>query len=298
MTVRDLVIAAAARLKRVGIPDASLEAESLLAHALGRDAVWIVGHPEQALDAAAIRTYAAMIARRARREPFAYVIGEKWFYGRRFTVRPGVLVPRPSTEILIEAVLGLVPKSAAATIIDVGAGSGAIGLTLSAERPKARTVLYDVSRKALDVARDNTKRLKLSRRIRLAKLDILRQSLSEPKQAKMRDRAFLPAYVIVVANLPYLPLAQWKDAAPEVRGWEPKLALVSGADGLDHYRALFKQIARWKRAPSVLALEAEPGQFAELSRLASALMPAARIDVVRDFHGDERILIASKRKRP
>lgn len=287
MSVRDLVLAAAARLKRVGIPDARLEAESLLAHALGRDETWVVGHPEQALDAAAAKTYAAMIARRARREPFAYVVGEKWFYGRNFAVRPGVLVPRPSTETLIEAVLRLVPEKAATVFVDVGTGSGAIGLTLAAERPKSKAVLYDVSKKALDVARGNAKRFKLGRRVRLTRLDILRAKLPEPKGAS-----------VLVANLPYLPLAQWKHAWPEVRGHEPKTALVSGKDGLDHYRALFKMLAHWKKPPTVLVLEAEPGQFEELRRLTAALMPDTDVEVLKDIHGDERVLAASKRKRP
>ncbi|HTK60004.1 MAG TPA: peptide chain release factor N(5)-glutamine methyltransferase [Candidatus Baltobacteraceae bacterium] len=288
MTVRELAASAADRLKRARILDARREAESLLAHALAKDETWVVAHPEAPLAPAKAKAYAAMVARRAAHEPFAYVVGEKWFYGRRFRVTKDVLIPRPETETLVEAVLARAPDGAAVKLLDVGTGSGAIGLTLAAGLPKAHGVLYDISKKALDVARANVRALKLGRRIRLVRLDITRQPLPEPKDG----------VTIIAANLPYLPVAAWKKAAPEVRLREPKLALVSGADGLDHYRALFKRLARWKRPPDLLALEAEPGQFAELRRSAGALMPDADVAVLKDLYGDERVLIAEKRKRP
>ena len=287
MTVRELAAAAADRLKRARIPEPRREAESLLAHALGRDGSWVMAHPEALVAKSDDRQFLRSVERRARREPYAYIVGEKWFFERRFLVTKDVLIPRPETEVLVEAILARVPD-AAATILDVGTGSGAIGLTLAAERPKTKAVLYDVSKGALDVARANALTLKLGRRARLVRLDILRQALPEPKGR--------PA--IVAVNLPYLPLAAWKKAMPEVRLREPKLALVSGADGLDHYRALFARLARWKHPPDVLALEAEPGQFGELRRLALGLMPDAEIEIMKDLHGDDRVLIASKRKRP
>ena len=288
MTVRELAAAAADRLKRARIPEPRREAEALLAHAFGKDETWVVGHGEEAVPPAKAKAYAATIARRAAHEPFAYLVGERWFYGRRFRVESGVLIPRPETELLIEAILARVSKDAAAAVVDVGTGSGAIGATLAAGLPRAKAVLYDVSAKALGVARANVRALKLGRRARTSKLDILRQALPEPKTGP----------VILAANLPYLPTAVWKRAAPEVRLREPKTALVSGKDGLDHYRALFKKLARWKRPPDVLALEAEPGQFGELRRLALALMPNADAEILKDLHGDDRVLIASKRKRP
>jgi release factor glutamine methyltransferase len=285
MDIRAFTAAASDRLKRARIPDPRREAESLLAHALGKDEAWVVAHPEARPAAAAAKAYAAMVARRAAHEPFAYVVGHRWFYGRRFRVTKDVLVPRPETELLVEAILERAPK-ASATILDVGTGSGAIGLTLAAELPKAKTVLYDVSARALAVAKENAKALKLGRRVRLAKLDIRKGRLPEPTGP-----------VILAANLPYLPLAQWKSVAPEVRR-EPKLALASGKDGLDHYRALIGALARWQRAPDLLALEAEPGQFAELARMTERVMPGTRVTIIKDLHGDERILIAEKRKRP
>lgn len=282
MDIRAAIAAAVPRLKRAGIPQPRLEAESLLAHVAGRDPAWIVAHAGDRLSPARRRTFVKAVARRASHEPFAYVIGEKWFYGRRFRVTKDVLIPRPETELLVEAVLARAPK-AAATVFDVGAGSGAVGLTLAAELPSAKTVLYDVSPKALAVARQNARALKLGRRARAVRLDILAGRLPEPEDGD----------AVVTANLPYLPIAVWKKAAPEVRRHEPKLALASGQDGLVHCRALFRALSRWKRPPRVLALEAEPRQFAELRRLARALMPDARIEVLKDLHGDDRVLAAA-----
>jgi len=299
MTVRELTAAAADRLKRARIPEPRREAESLLSHALGKDGAWVVAHADDAVPPARAKACAAMIARRAVHEPFAYVVGEKWFYGRRFRVTKDVLIPRPETELLIEAVLSSLSSRAkrsavegSVSVLDIGTGSGAIGLTLAAEIPAARVIAIDVSGKALRVAKANAKLLKVRSRVKFKKLDILKS-----------DRSFGFAQddknmLVLVANLPYLPLAAWKKAVPEVRLHEPKLALVSGDDGLRHYRALFKRLARWKRPPDVLALEAEPGQFAELRRLAAALMPEADIAVLKDLHGDDRVLVAGKRKRP
>jgi release factor glutamine methyltransferase len=227
-----------------------------------------------------------MTARRAAHVPFAYVVGEKWFYGRRFRVTKDTLIPRPETEPLVEAILARV--EGAPTILDVGTGSGAIGVTLAAELPAAKAILYDVSKRALDVARANARTLARGRRVRIERRDVMRQALPEPRAGR----------VVVAANLPYLPVAAWKRAAPEVRLREPKTALVSGKDGLDHYRALYKKLARWKRAPDILAIEAEPGQFETLGRWTEALMPGARVDVLKDLHGDDRVLVAEKRKRP
>lgn len=286
MTIAHLVAAAADRLKRARIPDPRREAESLLAHALGKDEAWVMAHPEARLSPPRAKAFAAMIARRAARTPFAYVVGHRYFYGRRFQVTPAVLVPRPETEILAQAVLEDSPDGA--RFVDVGTGSGAIGLTLVAERPKAKAFLYDVSKKALEVARRNARALKLGRRVRLGKLDILKERLPEPKGA----------FVAVAANLPYLPTDGWKKTWPEVRLHEPKTALVSGKDGLDHYRALVKALARWKRAPDLLAIEAEPSQMPELARLTETLLPGARVRVLKDLYGDDRVLIATTRKRP
>ncbi len=304
MTIRDLIIVATSRLKSARIPEPRLEAESLLAHLLKRDLAWMLAHADALVSKERAKTYAALISKRTRHVPFAQIVGEKGFYGRVFNVTKDVLIPRPETELLIEAVLSAVAASGmppripvgmrggvtgaaaeTATILDVGTGSGAIGLTLAAELPKTRAILCDISAKALSVAKQNARRMKLTRRISFKKIDILKNRSLDFTRDDKRN-------IILVANLPYLPLATWQAAQPEVRAHEPKLALVSGKDGLDHYRALFKNLVRWKRLPALLALEAEPGQFEELSRLVRNTIPDARIEILKDLHGDARVLLA------
>ncbi len=288
MTLRDLVTAAASRLKRARVLEPRLEAESLLSHLLKRDLAWLLAHDDTSVPATFAKAYAAMVAKRTRHIPFAQIVGEKGFYGRVFLVTKDVLIPRPETELLVQAVLDSNLRWNDKTVIlDIGTGSGAIGLTLAAERPKVKAVLYDVSTKALAVAATNAKRFKLGRRVRLVKLDVLKNRLPEQK-----------GQTVIVANLPYLPLLTWKKAQPEVRAHEPKLALVSGKDGLDHYRALFKNLVRWKRPPTLLALEAEPGQFAELARLARETIPLSTIEILKDLHGDDRVLVATNKNTP
>ena len=285
MNVAAAIAAAADRLKRSRIDQPRLEAESLLARLLGKDLSWLLAHADADVPPRTAKDYAALVAKRARHVPFAYLTGTRGFYGREFLVTPATLVPRPETETLVEALLAHLPAGAGATILDIGTGSGAIGLTLAAERPGSRAVLYDLSKKALGVARRNARRLRLGRRVRLARYDVLRQALPEPKGGP----------VAIAANLPYLPLAAWKRAQPEVRAYEPRLALVSGTDGLRHYRALFGRLRRWKRVPELLAIEAEPGQMDDLRRLALEAMPAARIEILKDLHGDERVLLAHEK---
>jgi release factor glutamine methyltransferase len=295
MKVEEILKAAAVELARGGIKEARREAESLLAHALRKDAAWVLAHAEAAVPPVVLRRFRSMVARRVRRIPYAYVVGEKWFYGRPFLVTPAVLIPRPETELLVEAVLAFCQRSSVKgrrfSILDVGTGSGAVGLTLAAELRAARVTALDISVRALRVARRNAALLKLDRRVSFARADILKGRL--PGVTGHRPRVTGPR--IVVANLPYLPERAWRKTAPEVHAYEPKPALVSGRDGLRHYRALFMTLARWKRPPDLLALEAEPGQFAELRRLAGAAMPSARVEVLEDLHGDERILIADAR---
>jgi release factor glutamine methyltransferase len=296
MTIRDLVSAAANRLKRARIEEPRLEAESLLAYLLHRDLSWPLAHPEAEVAPAVSKAFAALIARRARHVPYAYLIGEKAFYGRSFLVTPAVLIPRPETETLVEAVLSRLSSRAkrsaaegSVSILDIGTGAGAIGLTLAAELPEARVIAIDISAKALAVAKLNAKRLKAGKRVKFLKLDILKSNRSLGFARDDKKGVF-----ILVANLPYLPTATWQRAQPEVRAHEPKLALASGADGLRHYRALFKGLARWKRKPDLLAIEAEPGQFPELARMIGEALPGLKTEILKDLHGDGRVLIASK----
>lgn len=283
--IRQHLLRAAARLKTAGIEQPLREAESLLAYALGRDVSWILAHPEAGLTPARRRMFRAMTDRRAKHLPFAYVVGRKAFYGREFRVTEDVLIPRPETEILIEAALAVLKDRddrGPLNVMDIGTGSGAIGLTLATDGSAAHALLTDVSAKALAVARRNGRMLKIA--ARYARLDVLKPS----PRPRLR-----PGFLILAANLPYLPERRMRTVAPEVRR-EPRIALVSGPDGLRHYRALAVRLREWQLVPDLLLLEAEPEQMNRLETLYARILPEHRFRRAHDLHGDERVLIATK----
>ncbi len=267
------------------------ERDLLLAHALGMPKEYLIVHPETEIPAAIAAKYRGYLKRRAKHEPYAYIVGKRDFYGRTFFVNKDVLIPRPETELIIETVLSVIPTGAkrsggiSPTILDIGCGSGAIGLTLAAELPKARVICADVSAKALAVAKKNAKALGVANRVTFKKADVFKNRSFDFAGASLR--------MTMVANLPYLPERTWKNAMPDVKKFEPKLALASGKDGLDHYRALMARIAESGITPRMLVLEAEPDQMAELEKIVAGVLPKHDVLPIRDLFGDDRILVAT-----
>ena len=199
-----------------------LEARMLLARVLEKPRAWLIAHADESAGAALARTFAGMAERRRRGEPIAYLLGEREFYGREFQVSPVVLIPRPETELLVELALTRIPADAAARVLDLGTGSGAVAVTLAKERPQARLTAVDVDYAALSVARANAKRHGVS--VRFLCGDWF---------------GALPGAVfdLVVSNPPYVAAADPHLAAGDVR-FEPRRALVAGDDGLDCIRAI------------------------------------------------------------
>lgn len=196
------------------------ERRRLLAHVLGRNTAWLIAHPEYTLSEAEHAQYIDLLDRRRRGEPFAYLVGVQEFYSRSFVVSPSVLVPRPDTESVVDAVLALASREA--QVVDVGTGSGAIALTVALERRDLRVLASDRCRDALRVARLNAARL--GAEVVLLQADWL--------------SAIAPAAVdVVVSNPPYLRIDDPHLDGDGVRH-EPRLALAAGSDGLDAYRAL------------------------------------------------------------
>src|SRR5215213_7797578 len=159
-TVESLLTAATARLRAAGVPDPRTEAMLLLAHALGATKPEILAHPERLVDPADTQPFAALVDRRAGREPYAYLVGQREFYGQRFLVDPRVLIPRPETEMLVEQALSTIERLAARgrsrpLVVDVGTGSGAIACTVALHAPASRILASDVSADALAVAHIN-----------------------------------------------------------------------------------------------------------------------------------------------
>ncbi len=220
MTPRELLPPAIARLKAAGVPDPARDARLLVAHALCLPAERLTLHLDDPLPAGAAARLDASLAARAARQPVSQILGERLFWGRMFEVTRDVLDPRPETETLIAAAL----EEAFDSVLDLGTGSGAILLTLLAERPRARGLGVDRSEAALAVALSNARRLGIAGRCETRRSDWF--------------SAVDGRFELIVANPPYLACDEMAALAPETRDWEPEGALLGGADGLDAYRAI------------------------------------------------------------
>jgi release factor glutamine methyltransferase len=277
-TVAEAVQCARSVLHSTGVPDAWLDAELLVAHALACSRTDLYAHPERALtthEAAALQT---LVSRRAKREPLAYILGRREFYGLDFQVSPEALVPRPETELLMDRALAFARSrgSAALRIADVGTGSGCVAVSLAVHLPQAVVYAVDASSSALDVARRNAAAHGVARRVRF-----LQGHLLEP----------LPERVdIIVANLPYIPESDVVDLQPEVRDYEPRAALTPGPDGAALVRQMLASAPQHLLPGGVVYAEFHSPQRAELVSAAQTAFPDARITVAQDLAGLDRVL--------
>lgn len=218
-----------------GLPSARLDAEVLLASVLKLRRVDLYVRFDQPLTPAELALVRGAVERRRAFEPVAYIVGQREFYGRTMTVSPAVLVPRPETEVLIELALGALkpnpndtPRETPYAVLDVGTGSGAIAITLAAERPDVVLDAVDLSAEAIAIAQSNAARHNVSERVRF-----VLGSLYEPIGAARYD--------LIVSNPPYIPTADIETLMPDVRTHEPHLALDGGASGLDLIEVLLSQ---------------------------------------------------------
>jgi len=220
MTAAALLEDAAATLAAAGVPSPEWDAERLLRHVLGWDRATLVASPERVVPEPDEVLFRALLRRRAAREPLQYIVGTQAFWKHEFLVTPAVLIPRPETELLVETSLELLKGVERPAVVDVGTGSGCIALSIAAERPDAEVHATDISEPALEVARENARRLGLERRVAFHHGNLL-----EPL-AGLEGRIDL-----IVSNPPYVDLAERGTLAPEVRDYEPATALFA-ADSL------------------------------------------------------------------
>lgn len=258
MTLGDCVAAAARALDAAGFlpEDSRRDAAVLARNALGWDlATWLVRQRSEA-PAAFPAALDAAIARRARREPVAYIIGAREFYGRSFGVTPDVLIPRPETELVVDEALRVLDETGGRTVADVGTGSGCLAVTIALERPPVSVVATDVSTQALEVAAGNARRLGASERIRLV-------------HASLLDGTDGP-FDLIVSNPPYVPTRDRGALPADVRDYEPGTALFAGLDGLDVIRALLPAAFRALAPGGTLVVEVGSGQADACCALAVA----------------------------
>lgn len=268
-----------------GLPPESprLDAQLLLCAALEQERSYLYMYPDQELDAAQEAHWLALLGRREQGEPVAYLLGQKAFYGLDFTVDRRVLIPRPETELLVEAALAACRRRLAAgqtpVVADIGTGSGAIPISLAVHEPRL-PLLYacDVSADALAVARLNCQRHHVTERVHLLQGDLL-AALPEPVD-------------LLLANLPYVGTDEQAAMIPDVLDYEPHLALFSGPAGLNLLSRLLREAGQGQmlRAGATLLLEIGYRQREPLTQLAETIWPNAHITCLRDYAGWDRIL--------
>jgi release factor glutamine methyltransferase len=279
-SIQDLLLEARHRLASASFSASPREAALLLSRLLGLTEAQVLAHGERRVEPATAARFRALVARRIGGEPFAYLIGEREFYGRVFAVDARVLIPRPETEHLIETVLALAPGlPPRPRILDVGSGSGAIAVTLAAEIPEARLIASDLSLGALALTAENARRHDVSRRVAPAGLDLT-------------HGIDLARIDLVVSNPPYVDPAEPGLVSPEVCDFEPHLALFS-AGGIGTLVRLFDACAGLR--PGVaLATEIGFGQAAELARQAGAR--GLEVEATHgDYAGITRVMVLRRR---
>jgi release factor glutamine methyltransferase len=268
---------------------ATRDAEHLLLHLLDLPRAALLAHPHRELTSHEHALYQRSLARRLRHEPIQYITGQQEFYGLPLHVTPAVLIPRPETEHLVEAVLHLLPAGQPLTIADIGTGSGAIALALAAHLPQAQVIAFDLSPEALEVARANAASHHMQHRIQFLHSDLLAAVL--PK-APAGEAVFFDA---IVSNPPYIPLSDRDTLHPQVRDHEPSAALFAGASGLDIYRRLIPQALLALKPNGLLALEMGYGQRDALAHLLSGWDHVSFVDDLRQI---PRVALARRPTRP
>jgi len=236
--------------KVAGIEEASVDARALLGHALRLDRAQLIAQSDRILEAREIDAVSALSARRLKHEPVARILGHREFWDQMLEMSPAVLVPRPETETVVEAALDFVVRSGRRMeklrILDIGTGSGALLLALLGELPNATGTGTDISAEAIAVARGNAERNGLAARCTFAACDIA-QGVEAP-------------FDLIVSNPPYITRGEIDTLAPEVRDYDPRLALDGGMDGLDAYRALAADAHRLLAPGGSLIVELGAGQ--------------------------------------
>jgi len=275
LTLVDVLQKTEAWFRQHGIESARLDAELVLAHSLGTDRLQLYLQHDRPLTAAELEALRGLVARRAHREPMAWILGTKGFHAIDLAVRPGVLVPRPDTETLVDAALALIAEDEEVFVADVGCGSGAVGLAVAHARPGVRVYATDLAEEALACTRDNVTRLGLEQRVAVLRGDLL---------------APIPAHRpidLVLSNPPYVTTAELAGLAPEVRDHEPRLALDGGRDGLDVIRRLLPEAVR--RARRAVLVEIGHQQGAIVRRICEEA-GLTEVTVLPDLAGHDRVV--------
>ncbi len=272
----------ATALGTAGVADARREADSLLAHTIGRDRSYIITHKDDPLTNEQVEAYFVFVARRAGGEPLQYITGHQEFFKLDFEIMPDVLIPRPETELLVEIALAILKDIPEPLIADIGTGSGCIAISLLHELTRARALATDISPAALEVARRNAQRHGVLDRMMLVQSDCF--SNLDAQQT----------FSLILSNPPYIADRDLETLQREVRKHEPQAALKGGEDGLSVIRRLLLEASRFLRSGGTLVFEIGFGQSEAVKQL---IEPHAwnLIEIRQDLQGIPRAVILERK---
>lgn len=285
LTLLDLLTSEHAYLREQGVASARLDAELLLGHCVELDRVGLYCAFDRPVSEDEQRVFRALVRRRACGEPVAYITGRRDFWTLTLEITPGVLIPRPDTEVLVEHALSFLRARQAARprVLDIGTGSGAIALALAAELPGIDVVALDASVRAADCARANAVRLGFT-----AGVSVVHGVFPHACQSDARP------FDLIVSNPPYIAGGDIEGLDPDIRDYEPRAALDGGEDGLDAYRSWIPHCARLLLPGGALMLETGHEQAAAVSALIEATGAFSGIEIVRDYAGCERVVMCRR----
>jgi|SRR5690554_4582427 len=274
-TIGELIKLSAGYLEEKGCSSARLDAELLLAHVLELDRLDLYLNFDKPLDNREVSEYRSLIGRRGQRIPVAYLTGVKEFYSLPFKVTPAVLIPRPETEFIIDKILELVEPDEPVKILEIGTGSGAIAIALACQDPNFSITATDISREALDIAKNNAANLEVCHQISFVEADLFTNVEGK--------------FEIICSNPPYIPSDELSGLAPELFE-EPRLALDGGSDGLCFYNKILEQASSYLENPGFVVLEIGWNQ-AETVRKLGVQAGFQWIETVVDYGGNDRVVI-------
>ncbi|HEY8172732.1 MAG TPA: peptide chain release factor N(5)-glutamine methyltransferase [Dehalococcoidia bacterium] len=279
VTIAQTLHDAASRFASAGIDDGRLEAEALLAHVVSSNRTQLLARFNEPLAEAIATSFEVLIGRRLAREPLAYIVGHREFYGIDIICAPGALIPRPETELLVDVALGAAQSRGATKITDVGTGTGALAIAIAVNAPDVVITAVDASPGALAIAATNLARYALDTRVLL-------------RHAHLLDG--LGEFNVILANLPYIRSDGIAALQPEIREFEPLEALDGGITGTELMDQLLEQAPFHLAGAGILALEVGDTQAASVAAKARDCFPDARVCVIKDLAGFDRVVQVSR----
>lgn len=268
--------------KKNRIPTPRLDAELLMAHVLKTDRVGVYTRYDRPLDSEERRMFRERINRRLKHEPIAYITGHREFFSLDFLVCPGVLIPRPDTEVLVEKALEMRKSFGEQKIyvLDIGTGSGNIAVSLASRMSSDKITACDLSGQAISIAKENARRLKTN------SIEFLQGNLFAPVRGKQFD--------MIVSNPPYIDRGEYKTLEADIRNFEPKMALDGGYDGLDFYRRIIGESKIHLKKDGIILLEIGAFQADAVINIFAASASVNYCQTQKDYAGHNRVIVGQK----